>query len=101
MTEDNVTTDRTLEFPTPDTITGGCPFEDVKDTALEVSRTLLLNLGERFLRGMKNQVTGAEHKAVLLTVRAIDRELDLRNGYPAMHIHNERKPEEEAENGER
>ncbi|KKN69294.1 hypothetical protein LCGC14_0442890 [marine sediment metagenome] len=65
-----------------------CPFELVEDKILETSRILLLNLGSRMLRGLKNQTTTDEHSALLLCVQAITKEQQLRERSSHQHAIN-------------
>lgn len=63
-----------------------CPFELVNDEGLSVARILLLNLGSRMLRGLKNQTTTDEHKSLLLCVQAMTKEQQLRESQDHHHV---------------
>ncbi|KKN32720.1 hypothetical protein LCGC14_0811060 [marine sediment metagenome] len=90
-----------MEENTVEDVYDDCAFAKVSDDALKIARTLLLNLGERFLRGLKNQVTNAEHRAMLLAIETIEREIELRKREFNPHKHVVKKPAESGANGER
>ena len=78
-----------------------CPFRLVEDKSLETSRILLVNLGARMLRGLKNQTTSDEHNALLLCVKIIEKEQQLRASKIGVEHHHPISAVKEAENDER
>lgn len=78
-----------------------CPFEKVEDKALEISRILLLNLGARMLRGLKNQTTADEHNALLFCVKILEREQQRRASKSGVEHPHHVNAVSEVESGER